>query len=109
MSGGPGPASGGAGGADSPGAKIVRVRVFVEGRVQGVGFRYSTAREAMRLGVRGWARNLPDGRVEAVYEGPREAVEEMLAWTRRGPASAQVDEVAIHDEEPKEERGFSVD
>jgi len=86
----------------------VRVHVFVDGRVQGVGFRYSTAREADRLGIQGWARNLPDGRVEAVYEGPRAAVEEMLAWTRRGPTSARVDEIAIHDEAPKGERGFSV-
>jgi acylphosphatase len=92
----------------SAGDKIVRVRVFVEGRVQGVGFRASAAREAMRLGVTGWARNLPDGRVEAVYEGPREAVEEMLAWTRRGPAAARVTDMTIHDEEPKGERGFSV-
>ena len=66
----------------------VRVRVFVEGRVQGVGFRQSTAREAMRLGLQGWVRNLPDGRVEAVYEGPRDAVEKMLAWSGRGPGWA---------------------
>ena len=89
-------------------ARVVRVRVFVDGRVQGVGFRASAAREAVRLGVTGWARNLPDGRVEAVYEGPRAAVEDMLAWTRRGTASARVDSMAIHDEEPKGERGFSV-
>ena len=105
--GAPGTAGGGpedAGGA----ARIVRVRVFVDGRVQGVGFRASTAREAMRLGLTGWARNLPDGRVEAAYEGPRDAVEEMLAWTRRGPAAARVTGMTIHDEEPKGERGFSV-
>ena len=53
-------------------------------------------------------RNLPDGRVEAVYEGPGEAVEELLAWTRRGPERALVTAVEIHDEEPKGERGFSV-
>jgi acylphosphatase len=82
--------------------------VVVDGRVQGVGFRASAARQAARLGVVGWTRNLPDGRVEAVYEGPRDAVEEMLAWTRRGPVSARVDQMDIHDEEPKGERGFSV-
>ncbi len=87
---------------------VIRVRVFVDGRVQGVGFRAATAREAARLGIQGWARNLPDRRVEAVYEGPRDAVEEMLAWTRRGPAAARVDSLDIHDEEPKGERGFSV-
>jgi acylphosphatase len=82
--------------------------VFVDGRVQGVGFRVSAAIEATRQGVAGWARNLPDGRVEAVYEGPRDAVEEMLAWTRHGPLGARVTDLAIRDEEPKGERGFSV-
>ena len=89
-------------------APAVRVRVFVDGRVQGVGFRASAAREAVRLGVAGWARNLADGSVEVVYEGPRPAVEDMLAWTRRGPGSARVDGMAILDEEPKGERGFSI-
>ncbi len=87
---------------------FVRVRVFVDGWVQGVQFRSSTVQEASRLEVSGWVRNLPDGRVEAVYEGPRNAVEELLAWTRRGPRWAHVTEIAIHDEEPKGERGFSV-
>ena len=86
----------------------VRVRVFVDGRVQGVGFRVSTAHEATRLGVCGWVRNLPDGKVEALYEGPRDAVEEMLSWTRRGPLGARVTEMTIHDEEPEGELGFSV-
>jgi acylphosphatase len=87
---------------------VVRVRVFVDGRVQGVGFRMSAAQEAARLGLAGWVRNLPDGRVEAVYQGTRDAVEQMLAWTRRGPLGARVDEMTIHDEEPERERGFSV-
>jgi len=90
------------------GEKAVRVRVLVEGWVQGVSFRYNTVQEATRLGLCGWVRNLPDGRVEAIYEGPRDAVEEMLAWTRRGPKWAHVAGMAIHDEEPKGERGFSV-
>ena len=90
------------------GDRTVRVRVFVEGWVQGVSFRYSTYQEAARLGVSGWVRNLPDGRVEAVYEGPRDAVEEMVAWTRRGPKWAHVQGFAIHDEEPKGEPGFSI-
>lgn len=86
----------------------VRVRVFVDGRVQGVGFRQSAAREATRLGLQGWIRNLPDGRVEAAYEGTRDAVEEMVAWSRRGPVWAGVTDVNVHDEEPKGERGFGV-
>lgn len=87
---------------------IVRVRIFVQGRVQGVNFRYSTYREADRLGVSGWARNLPDGRVEAVYEGPRAAVDKLVAWTRHGPEWARVTEMTIHDEEPKGEQGFGI-
>lgn len=94
--------------ADEEPTAAIRVRVFVDGRVQGVGFRASAAREAMRLGASGWARNLPDGRVEAVYEGTRDVVEEMLSWTRHGPPGARVTEMTIHDEEPKGERGFSI-
>ena len=86
----------------------VRVHVFVEGRVQRVWFRDSTWQEATRLGIAGWVRNLDDGRVEAVYEGASEAVEEMLAWTNRGPERASVTGVEIHDEAPRGERGFSV-
>jgi acylphosphatase len=82
--------------------------MFVEGRVQGVGFRQNAAREADRLGLQGWIRNLADGRAEAVYEGPREAVEEMVAWSRSGPRWAMVTDIAVYDEEPKGERGFSV-
>ena len=86
----------------------IRVRVFVEGRVQRVSFRDSTWREADRLGIRGWVRNLSDGRVEAVYEGTQDAVEEMLLWTRRGPEWAQVTNLEVHDEPPRGERGFLV-
>ena len=87
---------------------MIRVRVFVEGRVQGVWFRDSTRVQALRLGVAGWVRNLPDGRVEAVYEGQQEAVEDMLAWTRHGPERALVRAVEIHDEQPTGQRGFSI-
>jgi acylphosphatase len=86
----------------------VRVRVFVDGRVQGVGFRQSAAREAIGLGLQGWVRNLPDGRVEAVYEGTRAAVEDMIAWSRRGPGWAVVMDLTVREEEPQGERGFSI-
>lgn len=87
---------------------VVRTHVFVKGRVQGVYFRSYAAQEAARLGVSGWVRNLPDGRVEAVYEGPRAAVEEMVAWTRHGPRWAYVTSVEAYDEEPEGEREFSI-
>ena len=75
-----------------------RVRVLVSGRVQGVFFRASCARRARALGLGGSVRTRPDGRVEAVFEGPSEDVEAMVAWCRTGPEHARVDEVEIHEE-----------
>jgi acylphosphatase len=71
----------------------VRVRIVVRGRVQGVGFRYATVTEARRLGLAGWARNLPDGSVEILAEGAPAAVEALVAWCGHGPPSARVDTV----------------
>ncbi len=70
-----------------------RVHLLVSGIVQGVSFRYYTVEEARRLGVNGWVRNLADGRVEVEAEGDRPALEALLAWCRRGPPAAQVDDV----------------
>ncbi|MBI4344394.1 MAG: acylphosphatase [Euryarchaeota archaeon] len=72
-----------------------RVHVYISGRVQGVFFRDSARERALALGVRGWARNLPDGRVEGVFEGPRERVEELVAWCRQGPPHALVTGVDV--------------
>ena len=85
-----------------------RVRVRIRGAVQGVGFRYEARARAQSLGVAGWARNLGDGTVEAVFEGGEDAVGSMVTWCRRGPRGAQVDEIAVKDEEPRGEQGFSV-
>ena len=72
-----------------------RRHFIVSGRVQGVFFRDSTQREARRLGVDGWVRNLEDGTVEGVFEGEPTAVEEMLAFCRRGPERARVDRLEV--------------
>lgn len=85
---------------------IVRAHVFISGRVQGVGFRYSCLDEVE--GVRGWVRNLPDGRVEAVFEGPGDAVDRAVDWCRRGPPSARVTEVSVEWETPRGESGFRI-
>lgn len=77
----------------------VRTRVLVAGRVQGVGFRWAVEDEARDAGVTGWVRNLPDGRLEAVFEGEEESVRRMVGFCRRGPAVARVDDVAIIKEE----------
>jgi acylphosphatase len=72
-------------------------RLVVRGLVQGVGFRFSMQREAMRLGVTGWVRNRRDGTVEAMAAGTPDAVQALVAWARRGPPSSRVDEVAVSD------------
>lgn len=86
----------------------VRRRVVVTGHVQGVFFRESTRREAVAAGVRGWVQNLPDGRVEAAFEGPPVAVEAVLAWFRQGPSKARVIGVQVIDEPPSGDAGFEV-
>ncbi|MFU8856063.1 MAG: acylphosphatase [Deferrisomatales bacterium] len=85
-----------------------RARVLVSGRVQGIFFRASTREVARRLGLRGWVRNLPDGGVEAVFEGERGLVEEAVAWCRAGPDGARVDHCDVLWEEPSGEGPFAV-
>jgi acylphosphatase len=75
-------------------------RYVVSGRVQGVGFRYFTQDTALREGVTGWVRNLPDGRVEAMVEGDAEAVTRVERALRNGPRGARVDRVYVDDEDP---------
>jgi acylphosphatase len=71
----------------------LRAHVWISGIVQGVAFRYYTRRQATRLGLTGWVRNLRDGRVEAIFEGDETQVEDMLAWCREGPPGARVDDL----------------
>ena len=84
------------------------VRVRIEGRVQGVGFRYWAERVARELGLDGWVRNRRDGGVEAVFSGPADDVGEMLDRCREGPASAAVTSVRIVEEGGEAPDGFEV-
>ena len=87
---------------------VIARHVLVSGRVQGVWFRHHAAQTAARLGVAGWVRNLPDGRVEAVFEGSVDAVAAAIAWCRQGPELAAVAGVEVQDEEPLGLTGFDV-
>lgn len=80
---------------DQPQKKSSRAHVFISGRVQGVSFRWYTAEMAQRLGLTGWVRNLWDGRVEAMFEGPQEAVNKAVAWCHHGERPARVEEVEV--------------
>ena len=86
----------------------VRRRAIVQGLVQGVFFRESCRREALRRNVRGSVRNCADGTVEAHFEGEAEAVEAMLAWVSHGPTDAVVRDVVTSSEEPTGEQRFTV-
>ncbi len=87
---------------------VVRYRVLIAGRVQGVFFRDTCRRMAEESGVAGWVRNLPDGRVEAVFEGPDEEVRRLVDWAYSGPRWAVVDEVAVQSEPPEGLAAFLV-
>jgi acylphosphatase len=73
----------------------IRATVTISGLVQGVNFRHYTRMQAEALGVSGWVRNLPDGRVEGCFEGEAENVKALIDWCRRGPDWARVDDVAV--------------
>jgi acylphosphatase len=87
---------------------MIRRRVVVTGRVQGVFFRDSTAQEARRRGVAGWVTNRADGSVEAVFEGDPDAVAALVAWAQHGPEHARVEGQTVTEEEPEGEAGFRV-
>jgi acylphosphatase len=87
---------------------VVRRRVIVHGRVQGVFFRDSTRRLADARGVVGSGANRPDGAVEAVFEGPPDAVESLIEFCRHGPEGAAVERTEVFEEEPEGLEGFRV-
>ena len=86
-----------------------RVHVFISGKVQGVFFRAYTKQKADELGVKGWVRNLPDGRVEAVFEGEDSKVDQMVKWCWEGSPLSKVKNVEIREEEYKgESKNFEI-
>jgi len=75
--------------------KKVRAHILVSGLVQGVFFRFFTVKKAKEFGVFGWVKNLPDGKIEAIFEGEKEKVQNLVEWMKRGPPNARVDGVKI--------------
>jgi acylphosphatase len=82
---------------------MIRAHITVEGRVQGVGYRANTRRMANQLSLKGWVRNLRDGRVEILVEGDEEMVERLIQWCHRGPTSAYVSMVSTETSEAQGE------
>ena len=87
---------------------MIARRALVSGRVQGVGFRFFAERAARAAGVRGWVRNLPDGRVETLAEGEESAVAQYFEKIRKGPMGGRVDSVEVEDRAPEDLEGFGI-
>ncbi|MCD2199657.1 acylphosphatase [Halobacterium sp. KA-4] len=85
-----------------------RARVLVSGKVQGVYFRANTREQARERGVDGWVRNLRDGRVEAVFEGPADDVDAMVEWCHEDSPAARVDDVEAEYDDPEGLGGFEI-
>lgn len=88
---------------------LAQAHVLIAGRVQGVNFRARTRDEARAGGLCGWVRNLDDGRVEAVFEGPRPAVQKLVSWCHTGPTPARVETVEVEWQQPTgDEERFAI-
>ncbi len=88
--------------------EIICAHLIISGKVQGVGYRYYTAQQAKQRGITGWVKNLPDGRVEAVLEGNKQAITEMIKWCHQGPPASEVTEVKINYEKPQSYNKFEI-
>lgn len=88
--------------------KQIHAHAFISGKVQGVGYRYFTMNQAIKLGLNGWVRNLPDTRVEAIFEGESEVVERMIRWCHTGPTAAVVKDVQVEYSEAEGLQGFEI-
>ena len=88
---------------------MISVHVFISGQVQGVFFRAHTKEKAEELNLAGWVKNLPDGRVEAVFEGEQDQINKMLVWCYQGSPTSQVDQVDIRNEKPQSLKGFKIE
>lgn len=87
----------------------MKKQIYISGRVQGVGFRHFTRKNAERLGVNGWVKNLRDGRVEAVFQGPEDKVMELIERCKDGPISSYVKDIEVRDsEDSKDHKSFEV-
>jgi acylphosphatase len=86
----------------------VRAHVTISGTVQGVNFRFYTKQMANLLGINGWVKNLDSGEVEAVFEGSKDVVDEIIGWCKIGPTSAKVDDVDVTFEEVEGLNGFRI-
>jgi acylphosphatase len=95
-------------GDDGDAGERVRAHVRVSGTVQGVHYRANTRETAREAGLDGWVRNLDDGRVEAVFEGPRAAVESAVEWCERGSPAARVERVTVEYGPPEDLDGFRI-
>ncbi|MFC3336948.1 acylphosphatase [Paracandidimonas soli] len=86
--------------------EVATVTVVVTGKVQGVGYRHATVRQAHALGVKGWVQNMEDGSVHALLQGSLDSIDRMLAWMRIGPPRARVDDVAHQDSDTEKRYAF---
>ncbi|MCH2448884.1 MAG: acylphosphatase [Gracilimonas sp.] len=88
----------------------MKKHIFITGRVQGVGFRHFTRKNAENLGVTGWVKNLSDGRVEAVFQGSEEQIEELIQRCKKGPVASYVQNIEVEKDSGEEDyKNFSVE